>query len=127
MKFLSYTFLTLILFTGCADDDIQQTESEDCTPATAATIKDMTGLDGCGFVLELEDGTILEPLRVFMCGTPPLPDKMPYDPLNNFPMIDGKKVLINYEVVQDAASICMAGTVVKITCIKETLSQQNGL
>lgn len=125
LKFLSYTFLTLILLTGCADDDIQQTEPEDCS--TLATIKDLSGLDGCGFVFELEDGSRLEPLRVFMCGTPPLPDEMPSDLLHDFPMIDGKKVLINYEVIPHATSICMAGTVVKITCIQETRSQHNGL
>jgi hypothetical protein len=72
---------------------------------------DLTGLDGCSFVLELEDGTRLEP-----SGYNPDGD------LNAIPSIewvDGKKVYIDYVPVTEWMSICMAGQMVMITCISE--------
>jgi hypothetical protein len=87
-----------------------------------ATVKDLTGLDGCGFVFELSDGSKLEPIRqVIRCGTPPLPKEVTEDPLYNFQFVDGKKVRIAYEEITEAASICMVGKVVKITCLKEII------
>jgi hypothetical protein len=83
-----------------------------------ATILDLTGLDGCGFVFELEDGTRLEPLRLFYCGTPPLSKEMTEDPLFGFTFEAGKKVKIGYEL-SASVSICMVGPVVKITCLEE--------
>jgi hypothetical protein len=86
--------------------------------AIPATVRDLTGLDGCGFVFELEDGTRLEPLRIGYCGTPPLPKEVTEDPLYNFAFADGKKVKIEYEKTE-SVSICMVGQTVKITCITE--------
>ena len=86
-----------------------------------ATVKDLTGLDGCGFVLELEDGSRIEPLRFIRCGTPSQAKEMTEDPLLNFEMHDGQKVRISYTET-DYASICMVGPVVKITCITEVTS-----
>jgi hypothetical protein len=86
-----------------------------------ATVQDLTGLDGCGFVFELEDGTRLIPVwELGWCGTPPLPESVTSDPLYNFEYVDGKKVLIGYTLQNDIASVCMAGKTVKITCLKET-------
>jgi hypothetical protein len=89
--------------------------------STEATVRNLTGLDGCGFVFELKNGVRLEPLRLAYCGTPPLPIEVTNDPLFNFQFVDGKKVKIQFEET-NAASICMVGLVVKITCITE-LSQ----
>jgi hypothetical protein len=86
--------------------------------AIPATVRNFTGLDGCGFVFELEDGTRLEPLRSGYCGTPPLPKEVTEDPLYNFTFADGKKVKIEYEKTE-SVSICMVGQTVKITCITE--------
>jgi hypothetical protein len=113
-------FVAIVFMTCSEDSPVEVTEC-----STPATIKDLTGLDGCGFVFELEDGTRLEPLRIFYCGTPPLPKDMPADPLHGFEIIDGKKVTISYDVVENYASTCMAGQVVKITCIQEAPAQMS--
>jgi hypothetical protein len=90
------------------------------TPCSAiAVVRDLTGLDGCGYLFELEDGTRLIPVVQFYCGTPPIPKEMKEDPLYNFDYVDGKKVSISYEQVHAQANICMAGTMVKITCLSE--------
>ena len=105
-------FAATLLFSQCSEDDVQMKCS------TPATVRDLTGLDGCGYVFELEDGTRLEPVRNLICGTPPLPKEVTEDPLFNFQFEEGKKVLIDFQPV-DAGSICMAGTPVKITCLTE--------
>lgn len=119
--FRSYlsSFVGLMMVVVACTDDVTEPQESDVSCSIPATVKDLTGLDGCGFVFELEDGVLLEPIRpVFFCGTPPLPKEITEDPLYNFEFIDGKQVLINYEVTK-SASVCMVGDVVKITCIKE--------
>jgi hypothetical protein len=86
---------------------------------TPAIVRDLSGLDGCGFVLELNDGTILIPVPIFWCGTPPLPKEQAEDPLANFTFTDGKGVMIGYEELENISTICMAGKPVRITCIEE--------
>jgi len=108
--------LLLVIFvivSACTKEAIKTT---DC--AIEATVRDLTGLDGCGFVFELNDGTKLEPQMLAYCGTPPLPKEVTENPLYNFQVVDGKKVKIGYEEV-GGASICMMGPIVKITCITE--------
>ena len=86
---------------------------------TPATVRNLAGFDGCGWVFELNDGTRLEPYWQWgWCGTPPLPKEQTEDPLYNFEFVEGKKVLINYEEV-NVVSTCMVGPNVKITCINE--------
>ena len=120
-RFLSLCLFTgMILFTACENE----VETNSCNPGTLATVKDLTGLDGCGFVFELSDGTRLEPQLLLFCGTPPLPKEVTENPLYNFQFVDGKKVRIGYEEIPDAASICMVGKIVKITCLEEiTISE----
>jgi hypothetical protein len=89
-----------------------------CHEGVEATVRNLTGLDGCGFIFELENGAKLEPLRQLYCGTPPLPKEVTEDPLFDFEWVNGKKVRIGYEETK-ALSICMAGPVVKITCLTE--------
>lgn len=112
IKQIALIFIATVFIT-CSEEEIQQTSC-----ATPATVRDLTNLDGCGFVFELGDGTRLEPLRVFFCGTPPLPKEQMEDPLNDFEFVDGKKVFIDYEETE-SVSICMVGPMVKITCISE--------
>ena len=45
----------LFLLASCKHDDVQPESCE-----TAATVKDYTNLDGCGFVFVLDDGQVLE-------------------------------------------------------------------
>ena len=112
--------LTLILvlmgFLFSCEEEIDPSVS--CSIGVEATIRDLTGLDGCGFVFELNDGTRLEPLRLDYCGTPPLPKEITEDPLYNLIWVNGKRVKIGYEVTK-AVSVCMAGPIVKINCLEE--------
>lgn len=118
MKTLLSTLLFLsssFIFLGCDKEPM----SVSCDQAAFATVRDLTGLDGCGFVFELADGTKLQPQMLGYCGTPPLPKEVTENPLYNFQWVDGKQVRIGFEEVTDAISICMVGKVVKITCIEE--------
>ena len=71
---------------------------------------------------KLADGTRLEPQLIGYCGTPPLPIEVTQNPLYNFQFVDGKQVRIGFEELPDAASVCMVGKAVKITCIEESIS-----
>ncbi len=71
-----------------------------CEDGEKGVLKDLTGLDGCGFVIDLEDGRRIEPL-----GFP-----------EGFTPIDGKGVRVAFQLV-DQASICMSGEIVEIACI----------
>jgi hypothetical protein len=116
-KLLSvFTLAGLLYLTACDNNPA----SNNCNPGTLATVKDLTGLGGCGYVFELEDGTYLEPVRspLGFCGTPPIPKEITEDPLYNFELIPGMKVRIGYEEATDMASICMAGKMVRIKCIE---------
>jgi hypothetical protein len=118
-----YSILLFVSLTAC-DPDIDK--SVPCVEAVPATVRDLQGLDGCGFVFELNDGTRLEPLRLAFCGTPPLPKEITENPLYNFEFVDGKHVVIGYETQTDYGSYCMVGPVVKITCITEAEPPSDG-
>ncbi|HEY3429182.1 MAG TPA: hypothetical protein VGK39_00815 [Cyclobacteriaceae bacterium] len=113
MKKVVALFFLITLLSKCNSD------SETCS--VPATVRDLTGLDGCGFVFELENGTRLEPNRPLRCGTPPVAKEQSEDPLYNFEFVDGKQVLISYEKTE-SPSICMVGPVVNITCLTEIAS-----
>lgn len=61
-------------------------------------VRDYTGLDGCGWVIELEDGKKLEPAIV----------------LPNIQFYDGQEVTVWYEELEGMSSTCMAGQIAKI-------------
>lgn len=106
----------LVLAFSCAPED--ELRKEGCV--TEATVRDLRGLDGCGYVFELNDGTRLSAIWEWgWCGTPPLPEGATEDPMYNFEYVDGKKVLIGFEGRSDWATACMAGRPVKITCLQE--------
>lgn len=112
--FVSLLCLVWLLL-SCTDEPIQVSPC-----GTPATVRDLTGLDGCGYGFELEDGTMLLPTwDMLYCGTPPLPKEVTEDPLYNFQYIDGKKVLIDFTERKDWATNCMSGMPVKITCLSE--------
>ena len=109
-----------ILFVLCASMFACQEEPITKNCGTPATVRDLTGLDGCGFVFELSDGTRLMPVwDVGYCGTPPLPKEVTEDPLYNFQFTDGNKVIIGYEARPNIATDCMGGKPVRITCLEE--------
>lgn len=120
MKTLVFVFALSFFLAGCAEEKVS---TSSC--ATAATVRDMSGVDGCGWVFELNDGSKLIPYWTWFCGTPPLPKEMTEDPLYNFEYVDGKQVMISYEIMNDIATGCMSGQVVKITCISDRPLQGN--
>jgi hypothetical protein len=115
--------ITVLMITALACENDQE-QSGQCT--IPATVRDLTGLDGCGFVFELENGSRLIPIwEGGWCGTPPLPESVTQDPLYNFDYVEGKKVLIGFRFRDDVATTCMAGKTVKITCLKELSVQDH--
>ena len=69
-----------------------------------ATLRDLTGLDGCSWVLEKQDGTRLEPINLSQFQ-------------NNINLEDGQKVWVKYTEV-GAASICMVGPTIELADIR---------
>jgi hypothetical protein len=83
-----------------------------------ATVIDHTGMDGCGLLFELPDGTRLIPShRTYV--QPPTPAE---DPIYHYDLKAGEKVYISYKS-EDAASACMMGDVVFITCIRSAMEE----
>lgn len=111
MKKIFILLLLGISLAACDDKD-----SSSCL--TRATVKDLAGLDGCGFVFELEDGSKLEPLILMTLVADPA------NPLYGFEFVDGKQVKIGYEELAGASS-CMSGQLVEITCLEEVGSFEN--
>jgi hypothetical protein len=91
-----FVFLTISLF-------LFSCERTSCENAQAATIEDYTGLDGCGLVIKLQSGEVLEPIN-----------------LNDFNITptDGMKVWVKYHEV-GMMSICMVGPTVEIDCLSK--------
>jgi len=74
----------------------------DCS--TFATVKDFTGLDGCTFLLILDNGDKYLPAEI-------------NDP--NFVLKDQQRIKFGYKELKDQMSICMAEQkIVSITCIQ---------
>lgn len=93
MKTLSTFIFFFLLFASC--------NRTSCENAQAATIEDYTGLDGCGLVIKLQSGEVLEPVN-----------------LNSFNLTptDGMKVWVKYHEV-GLGSICMVGPTIEIDCL----------
>jgi hypothetical protein len=77
-----------------------------------ASVVDFEGLDGCGLMLELEDGTRLNPEKRVYIQAPKQED----DPLYYFTLTAGEKVKVTYRDT-NGMDACMAGKTVFITCI----------
>ncbi|MCF8372931.1 MAG: hypothetical protein K9H64_15020 [Bacteroidales bacterium] len=102
--------LFIILIFGLSACDEKETNAPVYLKYTCdetGIIHDYTGLDGCGFVIELTDGHVLEPQFI---------DD------STFIFEDGKPITLSYTVPAEYGSVCMVGTVVHITCISELCS-----
>ena len=88
----------MFLLAGCSKTSSPETE------AVVATLSDYTGLDGCSWVIKLDNNEVLEPIN-----------------LSEFTieLKEGKKVWIKYTEQNDLASICMVGPIVRIDTICE--------
>src|SRR3972149_5569638 len=97
MKLLSV--LLILLLISCSKKSIPVSEVRDYEKEKfiRAMVVDMTGLDGCQFLLSLEDGKKLEPINLEPAYKK---DKLP--------------VWIRYIDSKDAMSICMAARMVRI-------------
>lgn len=73
-----------------------------CTYRSSGTVVDYTGLDGCGVVIEMAGGKILEPVH--------LPA--------HYSLTVGDYVEFDYRVITTHASACMAGELADIVCIR---------
>jgi hypothetical protein len=111
MKLLFGLILTIGIL-RCSDSDLDYTPA-DCT--LEATVVDHTGTDGCGLMLQLNDGKLLAPLRLTYVQ-PPKPEE---DPIYHYQLQAGEKVIIGYTNTDQQVSACMMGeTIVFITCIR---------
>ncbi len=110
MKGIVFSLLLVSLF-QCGKDEVGCANSH-C--GTEATVVDLTGLDGCGLVFELADGSRLEPEMRTYIKAPTIDE----DPLYHFELKVGQKVKISWEESL-ALSACMNGKIVFITCITE--------
>ncbi|MBI5916411.1 MAG: hypothetical protein HY842_13625 [Bacteroidetes bacterium] len=71
---------------------------------TLATVRDFDGLDGCGYLFELPNGDLLNPVS--------LPE--------GFQPKDKQAVRIDYKILPDMAGICMSEkAMVEITCLED--------
>jgi hypothetical protein len=79
---------------------------------TTVSVVDFTGLDGCGLMLVLEDGSRLIPERRVYIQAPKIED----DPIYYHELVAGQKLRIAYKET-DMTTVCMAGKSVFVTCI----------
>jgi hypothetical protein len=90
-NFKSFLFLILLILTACSKSHSGMLKGE---------LHDYTGLDGCGMLIDLDNGTTLEPINLS-------------DFQYNVNLVDGQKVWVRYHEIS-AGSICMVGKVVEI-------------
>jgi hypothetical protein len=97
------SFLLLLISTTILGSCTPNTQEEEAEPqcSTTATVRNLTGLDGCSYVLELGNGQRLEPRG---------------DVWQEFTKTDGQRVQVSYREVS-SVSICMVGKVVELDCI----------
>ncbi len=95
-KLIIFTFLTLVL-SSCPD--------QKCENGQKGTIKDYTGLDGCSWIIELDNGKRIEPSN--------------QDFIEKFEPEDGMKVIVSFKPDSNGISICMVGEMVIIKCIEK--------
>ncbi|MGV3502296.1 MAG: hypothetical protein ACO1O1_01200 [Adhaeribacter sp.] len=109
-------FIVLLLaLNSCRVFAEDEPKPDTCT--TLATVKDTKGLDGCRFILVLDNGESLQPVQIFRCGNEPA-GQTSSNPLSQFELKDGQKVKIGYKE-STMPTICMLGKTVEITCITE--------
>ena len=100
--FISAASLSLNL--ASCRSSVAESPQDATTCSTPATVRDLSGLDGCGKVLELAGGKHL------------LPSGSSW---TSFASTDGQRVVISYQA-NPQPNICMAGEGVTVTCIRTT-------
>lgn len=100
-----YKLLTLLscFFLLSAQTCKQKKGGQNVECQVMGTIKDFNGTDGCGYLIVLENGEKLQPVKYAS---------------KNLEIKDGQKIKFNYEEVTDQVGICMMGKMVEVTCIE---------
>ncbi|MEM9848120.1 MAG: hypothetical protein AAF847_09550 [Bacteroidota bacterium] len=93
----SFLFISLL-----ACNSSQKAKSNNMKCDTTGTVKNFSSLDGCGLLIVLENGEKLQPMEI----------------VDDFQLKDGQQINFSYELVPDAMSTCMAGKIIKITCLE---------
>jgi hypothetical protein len=91
MNRLYFLLIFLLFLISCSKSNISW---------TSATIQDLTGLDGCGLTIQLEDQSYLEPINLS-------------DFSSTATISDNQKVRVKYQEI-DVASTCMVGKIIEI-------------
>ena len=94
--FITFCLITMLFSQSCSKDF--------CINTKNGKLKNLTGLDGCGWIIVLDDGTNLEPTNLTEFDVA---------------LVDGNNISVNYKESNAGGSICMVGKVVDIKCIKE--------
>ena len=124
MKLALYGILTVVCFSQftCEQQDCGCVAPPKCSGCgLQATVRDFTGLDGCGIGLELADGSVLMPERRVYVQAP----KPEEDPAYYFDFVPGEKVCIEYNELEQM-TYCMKGKNVFLTCIKKVSANNQG-
>lgn len=112
MKFIAVALLLMSSIFNCGGEKNSAENVKASACNYTATVKDFTGLDGCGLMFELEDGTRLIPEHRVYIQAPTIDE----DPLYHYTMTAGARVKISYKET-DSMNVCMAGKTVFITCL----------
>jgi hypothetical protein len=93
MRKIIFSLAILAALSSCTKKDVEEFNG---------TIQDFTGrLDGCRYLIQLDNGTRLEPVVI----------------PNNITLLPGRRIAVQY-IDKPAFSICMAGQTVEITSLR---------
>lgn len=104
---MKHLIILLLTFASCTSNKTVHSidhETASRLGLTEVKVVNMTGLDGCGYLLMLNDSTKLDPIN--------LPDSVKRD---------GLELWVSYKPLNDRAGICMAGKIVQLTAINYPL------
>ncbi len=102
MKMKLNTITLILFFMSCSPSEIPPVSKEKSGLLTEHLIVvNKTGLDGCGYLLQKADSTLLEPVN--------LPSDFSVDQMH---------VQVSYHELSERMSVCMAGKIIQITEIK---------
>ena len=94
MKWIS--IISLVLLVSCS-------KSTSCTSAIQGKLKNLTGLDGCGWVIEA-NGKTFEPVNL--------------GEFDSSLLAENQKIYFSYSPFL-GGSICMVGETIQLTCVKK--------
>ena len=103
LKLFMIAFAASVLLVGCPE--------KGCEDGVPGMLVDYSGLSGCTWIIQLQNGERLEPLNL---------DKFDIVP------VDSLIVHVTYAEAPTMMSICMVGKMVEITCISKLSNKYKG-